>query len=193
MRMIQSLGDDAHILSAAQAGAIGLVVPASCVPTYTMNIPSVLGLLGFVAACFAAALPGAFFRPGKWFEDLAKPRWRPPNWLFAPVWSVLYLTIAVSGWLVWRRWGFAGAALPLCVYGVSLAINAAWSVCFFGLRKPGIALIDIALLWLSIAATIFVFYPVERNAALLLLPYLAWVSFASALNFAIWRMNPNVR
>jgi tryptophan-rich sensory protein len=154
-----------------------------------MNQGSILGLCGFLAVCFVAACSGAFFRPGEWYERLAKPWWNPPNWLFPPAWSVLYLTIAVSGWLVWRKAGFAGASFALGVYGVSLLINAAWSACFFGLRRTDLALVDVILLWLSILATILVFCPLDQDAALLLLPYLAWVSFAGLLNFTIWRMN----
>lgn len=154
-----------------------------------MDIPSIAGLLGFIGICFLAAMSGALFRPGEWYERLAKPWWRPPRWLFAPAWSIFYLTIAISGWLVWRQAGFAGAATAFVVYFVSLAINAAWSAFFFGLRRPDLGMADVVLLWLSIAATIFVFRPIDRNAALLLLPYLGWVTFAGALNFAIWRMN----
>jgi tryptophan-rich sensory protein len=154
-----------------------------------MKIPSLLALSGFIGVCFLAAMSGALFRPGEWYERLAKPWWRPPNWLFAPAWSVLYLTIAISGWLVWRHAGFAGAPLPFAVYFASLLVNAAWSALFFGLRRPDLGLVDVVLLWLSIAVTIWVFYPVERNAALLLAPYLCWVTFAGVLNFAIWRMN----
>jgi len=152
-----------------------------------MSTPSILMLLFFIGLCFMAAASGAIFRAGSWYDHLAKPWWRPPRWLFAPAWSVLYLTIAVSGWLVWRAVGFAPFAFG--VYFVSLGFNAAWSACSFGLRRMDIAFLDILLLWLSVAATIAVFYPLERDAALLLLPYLAWVSFASALNFTIWRMN----
>jgi benzodiazapine receptor len=154
-----------------------------------MDTTSLFGLGGFIAVCFAAASSGAFFKPGEWYEHLAKPWWRPPNWLFAPAWTVFYILIAVSGWLVWRKFGFAGAAFPLGVWGVSLFINATWSACFFGLRRPDIAFVDVILLWLSILATIVVFLPVEKNAALLLLPYLAWATFAGTLNFVIWQMN----
>lgn len=153
-----------------------------------MDTRSIVGLLGFVGACFLAAMSGALFRPGEWYERLAKPRWVPPRWLFAPAWSILYLMIAISGWLVWRQTAFAGAATAFVVYFVSLAINAAWSACFFGLRRADLAMADIVLLWFSIAATIFFFRPIDSTAALLLLPYLAWVTFAGALNFAIWRM-----
>jgi tryptophan-rich sensory protein len=156
-----------------------------------MDIYSVLMLLGFIACCFLAALTGALFRPGEWYERLAKPSWRPPNRLFAPVWTVLYLTIAVSGWLVWREAGFAGAVLPLTMYALQLVLNAAWTPLFFGLHRPDLGFLDIVLVWLSIIATIAVFYPIHAGAALLLLPYLAWVTFAAALNFAIWRLNPS--
>jgi translocator protein len=150
---------------------------------------SLAGLLGFLAACFLASLPGALFRPGDWYEQLAKPAWRPPNRVFAPVWAVLYVTIAVSGWLVWREAGFAGAAFPLAVYALQLLLNAAWTPLFFGLRQPLLGFADIVLLGLSILATLVLFYPIHAGAALLLLPYLLWVGFAAALNFAVWRLN----
>ncbi len=97
--------------------------------------------------------------------------------------------IAVSGWLVWQRAGFAGAALPLAVYAVQLALNAAWTPLFFGLHRPDLGFLDIVLVWLSIVATSALFYPIHAGAALLLIPYLAWVTFAAALNFAVWRLN----
>jgi tryptophan-rich sensory protein len=105
------------------------------------------------------------------------------------VWALLYLTIAVSGWLVWRTSGFAGAALPLAIYFVQLVLNAAWSPIFFGMRRPDLAFVEIVVLWCSIVGTIAAFQPYNTIAALLLLPYLAWVSFAATLNFTIWRMN----
>jgi benzodiazapine receptor len=154
-----------------------------------MDTASILGLLGFLGACFAVSTTGAVFRPGEWYERLAKPRWRPPNWVFPPAWAVLYLCIAVSGWLVWREAGFAGAAVPLAIYAVQLAFNAAWSAIFFGLRRIDLAFAEIVALWLSIVATIVAFYPVHAGAAWLLLPYLCWVSFAAMLNLAVWRLN----
>ncbi|HET9536526.1 MAG TPA: TspO/MBR family protein [Mesorhizobium sp.] len=158
-----------------------------------MEISSVLVLLGFIAACFLAALTGAMFRPGDWYERLTKPSWRPPNQLFAPVWSVLYLMIAVSGWLIWRETGFVGATLPLAIYALQLVLNAAWTPLFFGLHRIDLGFFDIVLVWLSIVATIVLFYPIHSVAAMLLLPYLAWVTFAAALNFAVWRLNPSAR
>ncbi len=153
----------------------------------------VLALLGFAAACFAVASTGAIFRPGEWYKSIAKPSWTPPDWLFGPAWTVLYVMIAISGWLVWREAGLAGAALAFILYALQLVLNGLWSAVFFGMKRIGLALVDVALLWLSILATIVAFYPHSPLAAWLLVPYLAWVSFASALNFAIWRMNAEPR
>ena len=148
-----------------------------------------LGLLPFLGACFAAALSGAVFRPGDWYEHLAKPHWRPPNWLFGPAWTVLYICIAVSGWMVWRRAGLSGASGAFAIYGVQLLLNAGWSACSLGLRRLDLAFGELVLLWLSIVATIVAFAPISAAAAMLLLPYLAWVTFAGALNFTLWHMN----
>ena len=114
--------------------------------------------MGFVGACFLAA------------ARLATPPWRPPNWLFGPAWAVLYLTIATSGWLVWRTAGLAGAALPLAIYLMQLVLNAAWTPIFFGLHRPDLAFVEIVVLWLSIVATMAAFHPVNAAAAWLLLP-----------------------
>ncbi|MCG5485524.1 MAG: tryptophan-rich sensory protein [Sinorhizobium meliloti] len=148
---------------------------------------SLLMLVAFEVASFAAAATGVIFRPGDWYKQLDKPRWRPPDWLFAPVWTVLYASIGLSGWLVWLQTGIA--ALPLSVYAVQLLLNAAWTPIFFGLHRPGLAVVEIMVLWVAILATIVVFHPVSAAAALLLVPYLAWVSFAAALNLSIWRRN----
>ena len=154
-----------------------------------MEIASLIGLACFMTACFLAALTGAWFRPGEWYERLKKPPWRPPNRLFAPVWTVLYLMIAVAGWLIWRKAGLAGAGLPLAAYALQLILNAAWTPLFFGLHRPDLGLVDIVLVWVSIIASIVLFYPIHVGAALLLVPYLAWATFATALNFAVWRLN----
>jgi translocator protein len=146
-------------------------------------------LIGFLGACFLAASIGAAFRPGDWYEQLAKPSWRPANWVFPPTWAVLYLTIAISGWLVWNTAGFAGAVVPLTIYFVQLVLNAAWSPIFFGMRRPDLAFMEIVLLWFSIVATVASFYRLNATAAWLLFPYLAWVTFAGALNFRIWQLN----
>lgn len=143
-------------------------------------------LLLFLALTFAAAFVGSQFGPGPWFEALQKPAWNPPSWVFAPVWTVLYAMMAVAAWLVWR----AGARRALLVWLVQLALNAAWSWLFFGLERPDLAFVDIVVLWIAIALTLAAFARVSRFAALLLAPYLAWVTFATVLNGAIWHLNP---
>ncbi|MBK1661259.1 TspO/MBR family protein [Paracraurococcus ruber] len=155
-----------------------------------MDITLTLGLLGFLAACFAAASTGAVFKPGAWYEALAKPRWNPPNWLFPIAWSALYVMMAFAGWLVWRGAGFAGAGLALGLWALQLALNAAWSWIFFGMKRMDWALAELVALWLALAATILAFAPHSAIAAWLLVPYLVWVSFAGFLNWTIWRLNP---
>lgn len=145
-----------------------------------------LGLAGFFAANLATAGSGAIFTPGAWYEGLRKPSWRPPNWLFAPAWAVLFCMITASGWLVWREVGFG---LPLAVYALNLALNAAWSALFFGLRRPDLALYDLMAMWLTIVACIALFAPISATAAWLLVPYLAWTTFAGVLNATMWRLN----
>jgi tryptophan-rich sensory protein len=151
-----------------------------------VDASAIPALLGFLGLNFLAALSGAWFRPGAWYQGLAKPWWRPPDWLFGPAWAVLYTLIAVAGWLVWQR---DGVGTPILVYLVSLGFNAGWSAIFFGLRRIDWALLWILGLWLSIVAVIATFAPVSTTAAVLLLPYLAWVAFAAALNGSIWRLN----
>ncbi len=153
---------------------------------------SVLTLVGFVAACFGAALVGsAFTAPSipEWYESLAKPFFTPPSWLFGPVWTALYLAMAFAGWLVWRAGITSTIALPLALFGGQLMLNALWSILFFGLRSPGVALAEILVLWAAILATLLLFRPISREAGWLLAPYLAWVTFAALLNFEIWRPN----
>ena len=147
-----------------------------------------LALAGFGAAVTAAALIGGLGVAGTSgeYQSLNQPSWAPPSWLFGPVWTLLYAMIAVSGWLVWRRTGWTTA---LTVYAVQLVLNAVWTPIFFGFGQYGLALIDIVVMWLAIGATVWLFRPISRPAAALLLPYWAWVTFATALNAAIWSMN----
>ena len=145
-----------------------------------------LALVGFFAVCLVAAGTGAIWAPGEWYERLRKPSWRPPNWVFPPAWALLYAAMALAAWLVWRRAGFGP---PLALWGAQLALNAAWSWVFFGLRRPDLAFAELAALWLAVAATLAAFAPVHAAAAWLMAPYLAWVTFAGALNLAIWRLN----
>jgi tryptophan-rich sensory protein len=163
---------------------------ASPSPIAASRLTQGLGLVASIGICFAAAGIGSQFTEasvGTWYATLTKPSWTPPGWVFGPVWSLLYLAMGVSAWLVWRtREDVRG---PLMLFALQLAVNASWSGLFFGLRSPGAAFAEILLLWLAILATLAVFWRRSLLAGLLLLPYLLWVSFAAALNFSIWRLN----
>lgn len=148
-----------------------------------------LAFLVFLAACAATATTGARYRPGRWYERLDKPSWTPPDWIFGPVWAVLYVMIAVAGFLVWKQADTAPVVLPLAAFALQLALNALWSYLFFGVRRPDYAFVDILLLWLAVLAAILLFFPVDAIAGWLLVPYLLWVSFAAALNYSVWQLN----
>jgi translocator protein len=151
-----------------------------------------LGLAGWLLASFITAGVGglASVNAAGSYGQLQQPGWAPPAWLFGPVWSVLFVLMAVSAWLVWRRHGFRGAGMALKLYVAQLGVNALWTWLFFAWRMGLPALLDIAVLWVLIFATIVGFWRLHRLAAVLLLPYLGWVSFAAALNFALLRLNP---
>ena len=149
-------------------------------------------LAAFVVICFAAAGIGGIatsMSVDTWYASLEKPSWTPPAWLFGPVWSVLYLTMAVAAWLIWRRRKASPVRLPLTLFFLQLTLNAGWSWLFFGLRQPGPAFAELALLWLVIVATMLVFSKTVKLSGWLMAPYLLWTSFAAALNLAIWRLN----
>ena len=148
-----------------------------------------MGLAGWLALSFAAAVAGSRFMPGEWYASLAKPAWNPPSAVFAPVWTLLYAMMGVAAWLVWRQVGLREAALPLSLFLVQLVLNALWSYLFFGLHRPDLALLDIVTLWVAILVVLVLFWRVSVPAGILLLPYLCWVGFASFLNFTLWRLN----
>ena len=157
-----------------------------------LNRDSWLSLIPFLAVCFAAGGLGAVVTNRSaqiWYPQLQKPEWNPPNWVFAPVWAFLYTLMALSVWLVWRQgnWRDVGGALAL--FWVQLALNCAWSFLFFERRAIGAAFAEILLLWTMTIATAVAFYSISFLAAWLLIPYIAWVGFASYLNFRIWQMN----
>ena len=151
-----------------------------------------LGLAGWILLCLGvAAVSGLATMEGvrSWYPTIAKPSWTPPSWLFGPVWTALYVAMGVAAWRVWRIGGFRAARTALGLFLAQLAVNGLWSPIFFAWHRLGLAVLDIGLLWLLIVATIVAFRRHDRVAALLLLPYLAWVTFASALTVAIWRLN----
>ena len=151
-----------------------------------------LGLIAAVLICSLAAAVGGAATAGAvrtWYPTLRKPTWNPPARLFGPVWSVLYLMMAVAVWLIWRVRDTADVRLALWLFAAQLALNVLWSVVFFGLRRPGTALVDIVVLWFAIAFTTVAFWPIDPIGSVLLLPYLAWVTFAAVLNWSIVRLN----
>ncbi len=157
--------------------------------------PNWLVLAAFIAAALGVGALGALFSPGvsaaagQWYEMLGKPEWAPPNSWFGPVWTALYVSMGTSAWLIWRERYHRGRSAALAAYTIQLLLNAAWAPLFFGLKNIGAGLFVIVALWLAIVWTIREFAVVKGVAAWILAPYLIWVSFASALNLALWRMN----
>lgn len=143
----------------------------------------------FAAINFAAASSGGIFKPGAWYEGLSKPAWTPPNWAFPLVWSVLFLMNALAGALAWEAAAGGGLSLPFIVYGVSLAVNAAWSFLFFGMKRMDLALVDVVLLWLTVFATMALFAPINPISSLLIAPYLVWVTIAGVLTLRMLQLN----
>lgn len=154
----------------------------------------VIGFVAWLAVAFAAAGVGALASvdAAPFYGQLSTPSWAPPSSVFGPVWSVLYLFMGIAAWLVWREKRAEGLGVALLLFVVQLIANALWSWLFFGWRKGALAFADILVLWVLIAATIAAFWRIKRSAGALLVPYLAWVSFATALNYAIWQRNPTV-
>jgi tryptophan-rich sensory protein len=149
-------------------------------------------LIAVAVPLIVAAVSGIATSRGvaTWYPTLVKPPFNPPSWIFGPVWTVLYVTMGVAAFLVWRRGLDAeGVRTALLAFAIQLGLNGLWSVLFFGMRSPGWALIEIVVLWLAILGTILLFRRVDPVAAMLLLPYLAWVSFAAVLNWSLWWLN----
>jgi translocator protein len=146
------------------------------------------GLLLWMVLPLLAGAFGSQFQPGAWYAALEKPSWNPPSWVFGPVWTGLYLLMGLAAWLVWDRYRSA-ARTALAVFVLQIILNGLWSYLFFGLQSPALAFAGIVVLWILIVATLVLFWRLRTVAGVLLLPYLAWVSFAAALNFSIWQLN----
>lgn len=160
----------------------------------TTKMRNLLKLLAAIVVSELAGIIGSVFTApsiSTWYATLTKPSWNPPSWIFGPVWTTLFLMMGIAAYLVMVKPSVAGKArkIALSVFGVQLALNTLWSVLFFGLQNPFLAFIEIVILWSAILATIILFYRISRPAAWLLAPYILWVSFASYLNFTIWRLN----
>ncbi len=140
-----------------------------------------------MAAAAGSAFMGASLK--SWYPTLRKPSWNPPGRLFAPVWTILYLMMAVAGWMAWEKMPGNIFSLPMVFFGVQLILNAGWTMIFFGLRAPGWAFFELILLWVSILLTLISFWNVHWVAGVLFVPYFLWVTFAGVLNFHVWKLN----
>lgn len=149
-----------------------------------------LALAAWVALPFSASLTGILFPPGPWYDSLIKPPWTPPDWLFGPAWTFLYASMGLAAFLVWRSGGESRARAALGLFFLQLVLNAGWTPLFFGLHQMGWALLEILTLLAAAAVTAAAFFRIRRAAGVLLLPYLAWLTYAAALNAALWLLNP---
>lgn len=141
----------------------------------------------FLATCFAAGSTGALFEPGKWYASLSKPSWTPPNWLFPVAWSTLYLCIAFAAA---RVAPLEGSHYAMAFFALQIALNTLWTPVFFGLKRMGAGMVVLVGLWIAVAATLGSFWTLDWVAGLLFVPYLLWVTVAGALNYSVWRLNP---
>lgn len=152
----------------------------------------VLGLVAFVALCLVVSgIGGAITATsvGTWYQALQKPPFNPPDWVFAPVWTTLYILMAIAGWRVWRHAGFDAGRSALAVFAVQLGLNLAWSFLFFGLQRIGPALVEIVILLIAIIVNAILFWRIDRWAGALLVPYVIWVAYATVLNASLWLLN----
>jgi tryptophan-rich sensory protein len=145
-------------------------------------------LVVFLVLVALVSFWGSRFLPGEWYAGLSKPSWNPPAWVFGPVWTTLYVLMAVAAWQVWNT-DHPGRKLAASLWGVQLVFNGAWSWLFFGLHRPGVAMFELAALVGLVVLTIWKFRAIRPVAAWLMVPYLAWIFFALALNVALWRLN----
>jgi len=153
---------------------------------------NIISLIVSIAIAQGAGIIGSIFTVVSvktWYLDIVKPEWNPPSWIFGPVWITLYTLMGIAAYLIWQMREVEGAKLALVVYGIQLALNALWSVLFFGLKNPGLAFAEILVLLVFIIATTILFWKINTWAGVLLLPYLAWASFATFLNYTIWQLN----
>ncbi len=158
-----------------------------------MKINNTFKLIIAIVVSELAGVIGSLFTVSAiptWYAGLVKPALNPPAWVFGPAWTTLYFLMGVAAFLIWKNgWERKDVRMALGVFGIQLFLNAIWSIIFFGLQSPALALVDIVLLWLAIVWTMFVFYKISKPAAYLLMPYILWVGFASYLNYSIWMLN----
>ena len=158
------------------------------------TISQIAGLIGWLAICFTTGAIGAAasLQAGSFYAELVRPEWAPPASVFGPVWTVLYALMGVAAWLVWRDRGFRHARIALSLFMAQLFVNALWSWLFFAWYQGALAFLDIVFLFAFIVATLAAFWRIRALAGALLIPYLLWVTFAAALNYSLWRLNPSL-
>ena len=149
----------------------------------------IVSLVVWLIICLGVGFFGSQFTPGTWYTSLDKPVWNPPSSIFAPVWTCLYILMALAVWYVWIQAGHPGRIHAVAVFVVQLVLNGLWSYFFFGLHRPGAAFLEIIVMWGAILVTMVLFWKIRPLAGILLMPYLLWVSFASVLNHQLWRLN----
>jgi len=158
-----------------------------------MEVKNSSKLIVAIAVCQLAGIVGSFFTTpaiSGWYDGLVRPVLNPPSWIFGPVWITLYLLMGIALYLIWQQGlNRKEVKVAMVVFGIQLVLNALWSIVFFGLQNPGLAFVDILLLWISILLSIILFYKISKPASYLLIPYILWVSFAGYLNYAIWTLN----
>lgn len=154
----------------------------------------IIGLVAWLLISFVAAAIGgaAAAQAGSFYMQIVRPGWAPPADIFGPVWTVLYALMGIAAWLVWRVGGFRAARTALVLFVLQLAVNALWSWLFFGWHRGALAFADIIALWILVVATLVAFWRIRPLAGALLIPYLLWISFASALNYSVWQLNPQL-
>lgn len=157
-------------------------------------VHQLLALAGWLALTLATGAVGAIasVEAAEFYRQLSRPSWAPPGWLFGPVWTALYLMMGFSAWLVWRERKRRDTAVALGLFVAQLAVNALWSWIFFAWRRGGLAFAEILVLLALITTTLWAFWRIRRPAGVLLLPYLAWVCFATALTWSVWQANPSL-
>lgn len=154
----------------------------------------IIGFIGWLVVSFVTSAVGAIasITTREFYVELTQPSWAPPGWLFGPVWTILFAMMAIAAWLVWRNGGFSNNRVALALFLAQLVLNGLWSWLFFAWHQGALALADITLLWILIAATIIAFWKVRPLAGMLLVPYLLWVSFAAVLSYTMWQLNPQI-
>jgi tryptophan-rich sensory protein len=156
---------------------------------YLSKKQKIIGFIGWSFLCFGVAWAASLATPGEWYASLEKPPFNPPDWVFGLIWTILYALMAVAAWLVWKKKGFLRANIPMTLFFLQLGLNGVWPWLFFGFKLPGWAFLDIVVLWFALLLTLASFWIESPAAGALLVPYLAWISYAAVINYIIWRIN----